>query len=616
MIIENLPSLQIHRLTEAQYQKLVDAGKADDKALYLVPDDQDIDIDISQEIGTNPSPEEIPSSKAVADYVEANIPKFTTDLDPDNISNDTITTAKVMVEYVGQEIEKVEENIPEVVGDLSINTFSRGQKVPSVQATINYVNDQIISAQPNVVETIDTTNLGGKIPSDAATVNYVNTYVNGEIAALIGDDSRYPLALDTINEISAAIKDNVETLDILNEAIASKVNQTEFNTFKANNDQSIANLNSAVELKTNQSDFEAFQTEHAQIVTNLEQGIEGRVSQSVYNTDLSALRSTLEQLDEKADTKDLEDYIEQTNATIETLATKAEVDTRVSKNTYTTDLSLIREALETASELINTKADQENLDGLALTLEGKANKDETSAAIAALDDRIDATDATLKTKVNNSDIVNDAILAGSNKIPTTGLVYSFVKGEIAIPEAVRLEIWNQEDGWYHVTSTLQVSTEISIELNDESILLKQGQHFICWQPNGDTITGWSDGSNYKYAIRSATEEIVAGSTALPTAQAVIDYVDAALVDYTPTTPDWDAAEGEPGYIKNKPGNATVNPDTGETEVVKIESQYVETITKVEDTTAQANEIPTVSAVQELIQQAIDESLYVDEEEYV
>jgi hypothetical protein len=82
------------------------------------------------------------------------------------------------------------------------------------------------------VETIDTTNLGGKIPSDAATVNYVN----GEIAALIGDDSRYPKALDTINEISAAIKDNIETLDILDEAIASKVNQSDFDKFKTDND--------------------------------------------------------------------------------------------------------------------------------------------------------------------------------------------------------------------------------------------------------------------------------------------------------------------------------------------------------------------------------------------
>jgi hypothetical protein len=37
------------------------------------------------------------------------------------------------------------------------------------------------------------------------------------------------------------------------------------------------------------------------------------------------------------------------------------------------------------------------------------------------------------------------------------------------------------------------------------------------------------------------------------------------------------------------------------ETIKIQYQYIETITKVEDTTAQANEIPTVSAVQELIQ---------------
>jgi hypothetical protein len=57
--------------------------------------------------------------------------------------------------------------------------------------------------------------------------------------------------------------------------------------------------------------------------------------------------------------------------------------------------------------------------------------------------------------------------------------------------------------------------------------------------------------------------------------------------------------------------------TGElNETVKIKSQYIETTTKVEDTTAQANEIPTVSAVYELIQQEIEKSLYIDEEDYV
>ena len=96
--------------------------------------------------------------------------------------------------------------------------------------------------------------------------------------------------------------------------------------------------------------------------------------------------------------------------------------------------------------------------------ETKANKDETSAAITALDNEIEATNEALKTKVNNSDIVNDAILAGSTKIPTAGLVHSFVKGEIAIPEAIQLQVWSQEDGWYHVTSTLQVSNDKFIKL--------------------------------------------------------------------------------------------------------------------------------------------------------
>jgi hypothetical protein len=39
MVIENLPSLRIHRLSEAQYNKLVNDQTVDPKALYLVPDD-------------------------------------------------------------------------------------------------------------------------------------------------------------------------------------------------------------------------------------------------------------------------------------------------------------------------------------------------------------------------------------------------------------------------------------------------------------------------------------------------------------------------------------------------------------------------------------------------
>lgn len=39
MITENLSTLHIHKLTQAQYERLVDEGKDDKNALYLTPDD-------------------------------------------------------------------------------------------------------------------------------------------------------------------------------------------------------------------------------------------------------------------------------------------------------------------------------------------------------------------------------------------------------------------------------------------------------------------------------------------------------------------------------------------------------------------------------------------------
>ena len=39
MITQNLPLLKIHKLTEEQYRRELDAGRVDPSALYLTPDD-------------------------------------------------------------------------------------------------------------------------------------------------------------------------------------------------------------------------------------------------------------------------------------------------------------------------------------------------------------------------------------------------------------------------------------------------------------------------------------------------------------------------------------------------------------------------------------------------
>lgn len=45
MITENLSTLKIHKLTKAQYERELEAGRIDPNALYLTPDEE---IDLSE----------------------------------------------------------------------------------------------------------------------------------------------------------------------------------------------------------------------------------------------------------------------------------------------------------------------------------------------------------------------------------------------------------------------------------------------------------------------------------------------------------------------------------------------------------------------------------------
>ena len=61
MIIENLSALKINKLTQEQYNREYDAGHIDETALYLVPDEDNVDQEYS------PQSENAQSGKAVAE---------------------------------------------------------------------------------------------------------------------------------------------------------------------------------------------------------------------------------------------------------------------------------------------------------------------------------------------------------------------------------------------------------------------------------------------------------------------------------------------------------------------------------------------------------------------
>ena len=66
MIEKNLPSLEIHKLTQAQYDKLQQKGSIEDEVLYLVHDETELETEITE----NSTHSTIPTSKAVYDLVQ------------------------------------------------------------------------------------------------------------------------------------------------------------------------------------------------------------------------------------------------------------------------------------------------------------------------------------------------------------------------------------------------------------------------------------------------------------------------------------------------------------------------------------------------------------------
>lgn len=75
MITENLPVLKIHKMTEAQFKREKEAGRTEENALYLTPDE---DIDLSVYATTEQLNENVENVKS---YVDTKITEWVGDID-------------------------------------------------------------------------------------------------------------------------------------------------------------------------------------------------------------------------------------------------------------------------------------------------------------------------------------------------------------------------------------------------------------------------------------------------------------------------------------------------------------------------------------------------------
>jgi hypothetical protein len=88
LITENLSTLKIHKLTQAQYDRALEAGRIDENALYLTPDNEiDLSNYATKEYVDAPRTEFILSSST-----EGSTKKFKLTIDDDGV----LTTTEIV----------------------------------------------------------------------------------------------------------------------------------------------------------------------------------------------------------------------------------------------------------------------------------------------------------------------------------------------------------------------------------------------------------------------------------------------------------------------------------------------------------------------------------------
>ena len=504
----------------------------------------------------------------------------------------------------------------------------------------------------DIIQTIDSDSKSTQIPSATAA----KSYVDNKITKLIADA---PEQLDTLNELAQALgKDKNFSTTILNK-LKDKADKTDLTAVAADLDTAEANIVTANgEISTLKSTTSNLTTQISELSSN-------KVDKTAYSEKISEVENSIKDLqDNRVDVGDFNDVSTELNKVKETVALKA--------NTNEVNLAL--------NNKVNTSA-------LTETINDKSTK---------------------------------------NQIPTAKATYETIINYTTIPSHTSPNFWELADGWHFISGSLKITSESSIAFDKKTPMLKQGNNFTCWDSNGGIVVGESNGTQgtfTRYTIISEfPEDTPPSSGAIPTAQAVLSLLEA----YEPVISDWDAEEGEPGFIKNKPfettssgsstpdilidestvtnkewnetGGYTVVESWAQTDVIisrgqeytiiyttydgekitskataktgqemgydsdhpmadvvalsdsigglagysyseyfvcnypdyyskieiyvgepsgttKIQYQYIETVNEITESTGE-EEIPTVQAIRDFIRQEIENSLYIDEEDYV
>ena len=205
MTTQNLSTLKIHKLTQAQYDRELAAGRIDENALYLTPDEE---IDLTpyatkEEVATKADAEhsheisDVTDLQSTLDVMEDELRGYT-----DTKIADLINGAPTTLNTLGEIADAMEENA-DVVEALD-NAIGTKANVSDLISHVNNLTTHITAAERtswNAIEGKVKTYADGLV-ADKATVAYVDEQVDGKATIEYVDDS-VPLIID-VTHISDA----------------------------------------------------------------------------------------------------------------------------------------------------------------------------------------------------------------------------------------------------------------------------------------------------------------------------------------------------------------------------------------------------------------------------
>lgn len=212
---QTIPSLVIHKLSQAQYDREREAGRLDPNAIYLTPEE---DIVLETEISKNSTDQQIPSAKAVYDsetrskeYAAQAISEATSNLDVKIVQTGAAANEKIAV--VEQNLAAQSNEIETVKGDLTSHATSSNSQ-------FGLVREELANANAETLKT-------AKEYSDAnknSAVSEANAYTNQEIEKLV-TDTEFEGVLSTIQDIQNAMATDEELAQALETANGKKVDK-------------------------------------------------------------------------------------------------------------------------------------------------------------------------------------------------------------------------------------------------------------------------------------------------------------------------------------------------------------------------------------------------------